>query len=81
MRYGCVIIVESLPSRWFYNGAPIVQIGSWQNLEPVLTRLLNDLELLQTLHQQTLDWWETKCSEKAVGRYIADQINALRLRV
>ena len=81
MRYGCVIIVESLPSRWFYNGAPIVQIGSWQNLEPVLTRLLNDLGLLQTLHQQTLDWWETKCSEKAVGRYIADQINALRLRV
>lgn len=81
MRYGCVTIVESLPDRWFYNGAPIIQIGSWQNLEPVLTRLLNDPELLQTLHQQTLDWWETKCSEKAVGRYVAEQINALRLRV
>ncbi|OKH43886.1 hypothetical protein NIES30_24035 [Phormidium tenue NIES-30] len=81
MRYGCVTIVESLPDRWFYNGAPIIQIGSWQNLEPVLTRLLNDPELLQTLHQQTLDWWETKCSEKAVGRYITEQINALRLRV
>lgn len=80
MRYGCVIIVESLPSRWFYNGAPIIQIGSWQNLEPVLERLLNDPVLLQTLHQQTLDWWETKCSGKAVGKYIASEINALRLK-
>ena len=81
MRYGCVIIVESLPSRWFYNGAPIIQIGSWQNLEPVLTSLLSDPQLLQTLHEQTLEWWESKCSEKAVGRFITDQINALRFRV
>jgi len=81
MRYGCVIIAEFLPSRWFYSGAPIIQIGSWQNLERVLTKLLNDPELLQTLHEQTLDWWETKCSEKAVGRFITDQINALRLRI
>lgn len=80
MRYGCVIIVESLPSRWFYNGAPIIQIGSWQNLEPVLTKLLNNPMLLQSLHQQTLDWWETKCSGKIVGKYIADEINALRLK-
>ncbi|MBE9157829.1 glycosyltransferase family 1 protein [Nodosilinea sp. LEGE 06152] len=81
MRYGCVIIVESLPSRWFYNGAPIIQIGSWQNLEPVLTKLLNNPMLLQSLHQQTLDWWETKCSGKTVGKYIADEINALRLKL
>ncbi|MGB3309490.1 MAG: hypothetical protein WA939_24230 [Nodosilinea sp.] len=80
MRYGCVIIVESLPSRWFYNGAPIIQIGSWQNLESVLNKLLNNPMLLQTLHQQTLDWWETKCSEEVVGKYIANEINALRLK-
>jgi hypothetical protein len=80
MRYGCVIIVEYLPSRWFYNGAPVIQIGSWQNLEPVLNKLLNNPVLLQTLHQQTLDWWETKCSEKVVGKYMASEINALRLK-
>ncbi|WP_052050796.1 hypothetical protein [Leptolyngbya sp. KIOST-1] len=80
MRYGCVIIVESLPSRWFYDGAPIIQIGNWQNLGPVLDKLLNNPTLLETLHQQTLDWWETKCCEKVVGKYIADEINALRLR-
>ncbi len=81
MRYGCVIVAESLPSRWFYDGAPIVQIGNWQNLDRVLTKLLNDPELLQTLHEQTLAWWETKCSEKVVGRFIADQINAQRLKI
>ncbi|PSN13440.1 exostosin family protein [filamentous cyanobacterium CCT1] len=81
MRYGCVIIAESLPSRWFYNGAPIIQIGSWQNLEPVLTKLLNNPTLLQSLHQQTLDWWETKCCGQVVGKYIADEINALRLKL
>lgn len=81
MRYGCVIIAESLPSRWFYNGAPIIQIGSWQNLEPVLTKLLNNPMLLQSLHKQTLAWWETKCSGQVVGQYIADEINALRLKL
>ncbi|PSR19831.1 exostosin family protein [filamentous cyanobacterium CCP3] len=81
MRYGCVIIAESLPSRWFYNGAPIIQIGSWQNLGPVLTKLLNNPMLLQSIHQQTLDWWETKCCGRVVGKYIADEINALRLKL
>lgn len=79
MRYGCVLIVESLPCRWFYSGAPIIQIGSWDNLEPVLAELLNDPARLQRLHEQTLEWWETRCSEKAVGKYIADQINSLQL--
>ncbi len=79
MRYGCIIIAESLPERWFYSGAPILQIGSWDNLEPVLAALLRDPVRLQTLHKQTLDWWEKHCCEKAVGEYIAAQINSLRL--
>lgn len=77
MRYGCVIVSQILPPRWFYDGSPIIQIGSWQNLEVVLQRLLEDPLLLQSLHQQTLEWWQTKCSEQAVGQYIANQITNL----
>jgi hypothetical protein len=75
MRYGCVIITEVLPPRWFYDGAPVIQIGNWQNLDTVLSKLLNNEMLLQALHEQTLEWWHTKCSEEVVGRFAAEKIN------
>lgn len=77
VRYGCVVITEVLPPRWFYDGAPIIQIGSWDNLENVLSKLLSNQVLLQTLHEQSLEWWQTKCSEEAVGRYIAEKVSRL----
>jgi hypothetical protein len=77
MRYGCVIITEVLPPRWFYEGAPVLQIGSWQNLEPVLKKLLDNERLLEDLHQRTLAWWETRCSEQAIGQYIAEKVSVV----
>lgn len=77
MRYGCVIISERLPNRWFYDGAPIIQLKDWDELECILPSLLGNEALLETLHQQTLDWWQNKCCEEVVGWYCAEKINAL----
>jgi hypothetical protein len=78
MRYGCIIITEVLPARWFYQGAPIVQLRNWDDLESVLHNLLADPALMESLHQQTLDWWTEKCSEAASGQYIAEQIRRMQ---
>lgn len=75
LRYGCVVVTEALPSRWFYDGAPMIQIQDWSELEAVLEKLTNDPSLIQRLHQQGLNWWQTKCSETAVGQYIAETLN------
>ncbi len=72
MRYGCVVIHEHLPHRWFYQDAPAVCIDSWENLETVVLELLSDQHLLQQYHHRVLEWWERTCSETSVGRYISE---------
>lgn len=77
IKYGCIVVSEALPSRWFYDGAPIIKITDWQDLDDILEKLLSEKQLMQELHQKSLNWWETKCSEAAVGEYIADKLNLL----
>jgi hypothetical protein len=76
MRYGCIVITEALPSRWYLDGAPIIQINDWDELEQVLKNLYARPQLMQELHQESLRWWESKCSEARVGGYLANNINA-----
>jgi hypothetical protein len=76
MRYGCIVITEALPSRWYLDGAPIIQIRDWDELEKVLKNLHEKPQLIQELHQESLKWWESKCSEAIVGGYFANNLNA-----
>jgi len=77
LRYGCVVVTEALPSRWFYDGSPAVQVHDWSDLEKILKRLIQDEDLMQRKHYESLEWWRTKCSEGAVGAYIARKLNSL----
>lgn len=77
MRYGCIIITEPLPLRWYYRGAPVIELADWNSLEIVLKNLLSNPQLMQELHQQTLKHWETHCSEAAIGGFIAGVLNGL----
>lgn len=77
MRYGCIIVSEPLPSRWYYAGAPVVEVTNWHNLEEVLQRLLENKPLMQELHERMLHHWQTKCSEAAAGQYIAETLNGV----
>ncbi|MFB2773241.1 glycosyltransferase family 1 protein [Pelatocladus sp. BLCC-F211] len=77
LRYGCIIISEKLPSHWFYNGAPYIELSKWDELENILIKLKDDENLMQKMHEQSLDWWKTKCSEDAVGGYMAEKLNSI----
>jgi len=79
MRYGCIVVAESSPSRWFYDGSPAITIDNWSSLEQIVPELLEDRQLMRKKHQESLDWWKTKCSETAVGEYIALKLNSIKL--
>lgn len=78
LRYGCIAVVDALPSdRVFYDGAPVVRLSGWSKLEEVVLPLLSDEHRLEDLHERSLEWWSTKGSEEAVGAYMADKLNSL----
>lgn len=77
MRYGCILITEALPPRWFYMGSPAIQVKDWQELEEIIKELTTDKSLIQKKHQESLNWWHTKCSETALGKYMAEKLNEL----
>ena len=78
LRYGCVPVGDTVPRhRWFYDGAPVVRLGDWRQLEEAVVPLLSDEARLECLHQRSLEWWRTRGSEEAVGAYMADRLNRL----
>ncbi|NNF58139.1 MAG: glycosyltransferase family 1 protein, partial [Rhodothermaceae bacterium] len=77
LRYGCVMITEALPSRWFYDGAPVIQVGDWSELPSLVGQLMSDEALMEKMHQASLAWWHEKCSEEAAGVFMANTLNAL----
>jgi hypothetical protein len=76
IRYGCIVVTEALPSRWFYNDSPAIKITDWSNLVGILDDLVDNPELMNKKHQESLDWWKTKCSEVAVADYITQKLNS-----
>jgi hypothetical protein len=77
MRYGCIVISEPFPSRWFYDASPAIIIEDWCDLERILMELLNHPELMLQKHLEALQWWEEKCSPQATAEYIVLRLCAL----
>lgn len=80
LRFGCVVLAEPQPKRWFYEGAPVVEISDWSRLMEVAQGLLSDTDRMRRLHLDALEWWENKCSEEAVGSYMAERVERLLSR-
>lgn len=78
LKYGCIVVTDAVPPIWFYERAPIVRLRHWDELERVVLPLLADPARLEDLHRRSLAWWETACSEDAVGRLMARTLNASR---
>lgn len=77
MRYGCVLITEPLPDRWFLRGMPAITLHDWKQLPGIVDELLADPARMNALHKSTRQWWTEKCSETAVGRYMAERLTAV----
>lgn len=75
LRAGCVVVCEPLPDHWFYRRAPTVTVRHWQELGSALGTLLDDPNAGERYHRASLAWWETRCSERALGRYMAERIS------
>jgi hypothetical protein len=75
LRYGCIVIAEVLPEYWFYQGSPAIHVEDWSQLDDVLIELISSEEIMLEKHQASLSWWHSKCSETAVGDYIAEKLN------
>jgi hypothetical protein len=74
LRYGCIIVTEPLPPRWFYDRSPAIRMRNWRALDETLAALLRDKNAMRQKHEAALKWWNTTCSELAVGTYIADTV-------
>lgn len=74
LRYGCIVLAEPQPSRWFYDGAPVVEVRDWRCLPDIARDVLSDPKRMRSLHEAALVWWASKCSPEAVGRYIGERI-------
>lgn len=77
MRYGCVLVTDRMPKRWFYDGAPTVTIDDWNDVERVLVDLLADEAALVQRHEASLAWWAERCSEAALGRHLASVLRSV----
>jgi len=78
LRYGCVVITDTVPRhRWFYDGAPVVRVGRWDELAEVVPALLADTARLADLHERGLAWWRERGSPAAVGAYAAGRLDSL----
>lgn len=71
LRYGCVVLTDPLPETWYLSGAPVVEVADWSRLPELLDELLADPARLQRLHEAALHFYAHRCSETAVGSYIA----------
>jgi hypothetical protein len=77
LRCGCVVVAPRLPKRWFYDGSPMLELDGWRDLAALVGPLLDDPAALRAAHERSVSWWQERCSETAVGRFIADRLNAL----
>jgi hypothetical protein len=78
MRYGCVLVTERLPSHWFYEGSPAIQLDDWRDLSATVDRLLSDPDLLRRKHDEALDWWATRCAPDALAARMIDTLRSVR---
>jgi len=73
-KLGCVIVSETLPKRWYYQGCPVVSIPKWSLLPRVLSDLLADDAKLAQISHRTRQWWEITLSEPAVANYVVQRL-------
>jgi hypothetical protein len=77
LRAGCVVVGGRLPPQPFYAGAPVIQLDRWSQLDRALGPVLDSPAELRRLHTAALSWWRDRCSEEAIGRFLAERLNAL----
>lgn len=74
MRVGCIVISEPMPPFWFYRGSPAIEVADWRELPSILERLLADPAEQRARSAASVDWWNRRLSEEAVGAFVASRL-------
>lgn len=74
LRFGCVVVTERLPRRWFYDGSPALSVRTWSELDRLIPALIADPQRLAEMSRRTMAWWSERCSEAAVGAFMAERL-------
>ena len=78
LKYGSIIVTDAVPPIWFYEGRRWCGCAIGTSSRTSSCPCWRDPERLETLHRESLRWWQAACSEEAVGRLMAQELNALR---
>ena len=70
LRAGCVLVTVRQPKSWYRTGWPAVEVRRWSSLKSVVDGLLKDEAELSRRQQESIRWWNEKCSERAVAEVI-----------
>lgn len=74
LRYGCITITETLPDRWYLDGAPLLRLHDWRELPDLLRDLLADPAAMDDLHRRSLAWWRDVISPEAIARRVLPRL-------
>jgi hypothetical protein len=77
LRYGCVVISEPLPDRWFLQDFPGIILHDWADLPEVVEQLIAQPDRLTALHEAALSCWREQCAEEPVGRYMIEKLTGV----
>ena len=78
MRYGCIVITDSLPQKKFYKDIPVFQIKNWKDGIMLAKILLKDKNVLEKLSIESCLWYEKNLSPQATAKIMINKINGLR---
>ena len=74
LRYGCIVVAETLPHRRYYDGAPVLRVSNWSELESAIIPILSNPREHDLLSRRGVAWWQERASEAAVAAFVASRI-------
>lgn len=73
MASGCIVIMPRKSGLWYYEGAPVVWVDSWNELTPGLIRKILS-EDLDAWGRRAREYYQTHLSGKAVAEYMVARL-------
>ena len=78
LRCGCVVVGDRLPPLLVLRGQPRAAAGPLERARAGgHARPRRPGREMARLHAESLAWWRDRCSEQAVGRFLAERLNRL----
>jgi hypothetical protein len=75
MRWGCVVICETLSERSYHNNIPVIQVKDWnQGIDEAIS-ILNDEQRLTNIGKQNKMFYEKYLSPQATADLITKKLN------